>query len=159
MSEPILDARTFWELLDRRASATPDGVALLDAADRSMTWGELRDRAEHVANKGPCWIVGIVFWDDAVVGFMDCCPYVPCASQQRFLHHQVACQPGSRGNNDDVCLALLHCDECVSVCRSLVGLACHSSFVQNGNDLVAVVNRIASAVVLLNLGTFTINLT
>ncbi|MCB0993814.1 MAG: AMP-binding protein [Acidimicrobiales bacterium] len=49
MSEPILDARTFWELLDRRASATPDGVALLDAADRSMTWGELRDRAERVA--------------------------------------------------------------------------------------------------------------
>jgi acyl-CoA synthetase (AMP-forming)/AMP-acid ligase II len=49
MAEPLYDARTFWELLDRRADATPDHPMLLDAADRRLTFGEFRDRVERVA--------------------------------------------------------------------------------------------------------------
>ncbi len=49
MDETIDDARTFWELLDRRASATPDRPMLIDARDRVLTFGEVRDRAERVA--------------------------------------------------------------------------------------------------------------
>ena len=49
MSEPILDARSFWELLDRRVNATPDTPALLDADDRRLSFAELRDRAERAA--------------------------------------------------------------------------------------------------------------
>ncbi|WP_274559789.1 class I adenylate-forming enzyme family protein [Streptomyces spiramyceticus] len=44
-----LDAsRTFWELVDRRAALTPDRPVLLQD-DRTLTFGELRDRAERVA--------------------------------------------------------------------------------------------------------------
>jgi acyl-CoA synthetase (AMP-forming)/AMP-acid ligase II len=49
MVEPLYDARTFWELLDRRAAATPDHPMLLDAADRRLTFAEFRDRVERVA--------------------------------------------------------------------------------------------------------------
>jgi acyl-CoA synthetase (AMP-forming)/AMP-acid ligase II len=49
MAEPLYDARTFWELLDRRANATPDHPMLLDAADRRLTFGEFRDRVERTA--------------------------------------------------------------------------------------------------------------
>ncbi len=49
MSEPIYDARTFWDLLSRRASATPDTRMLLDDSGRSVTFAEFRDRAERVA--------------------------------------------------------------------------------------------------------------
>ena len=35
MSEPILDATTFWQLLDRRVAASPDRRMLLDDAGRS----------------------------------------------------------------------------------------------------------------------------
>jgi cyclohexanecarboxylate-CoA ligase len=49
MAEPLYDARTFWDLLDQRAAATPDHPMLLDAADRRVTFGEFRDRVERVA--------------------------------------------------------------------------------------------------------------
>ncbi|HEX7097395.1 MAG TPA: AMP-binding protein [Acidimicrobiales bacterium] len=49
MAEPLYDARTFWELLEKRANATPDHPMLLDADDRRLTFGEFRDRAERVA--------------------------------------------------------------------------------------------------------------
>ena len=49
MSEPVYDARTFWELLERRVEATPDTMMLVDGADRSLTFGEFKDRAERVA--------------------------------------------------------------------------------------------------------------
>ena len=45
----ITGARTMWELIDRRADATPDAPMLVDEQDRTLTFGELRDRAERVA--------------------------------------------------------------------------------------------------------------
>ncbi|MFD9083333.1 AMP-binding protein [Streptomyces erythrochromogenes] len=47
-------SRTLWELVSRRAALTPDTAALIEAAedpaaDRSLTFGELRDRSERVA--------------------------------------------------------------------------------------------------------------
>ena len=47
--QSLYDARTFWELLDRRADATPDYPMLIDAADRTVTFGEFRSRVERVA--------------------------------------------------------------------------------------------------------------
>ncbi|PIM74406.1 cyclohexanecarboxylate-CoA ligase [Streptomyces sp. JV178] len=41
-------SRTLWELLDRRAALTPDRPVLLQD-DRTLTFGELRSRAERVA--------------------------------------------------------------------------------------------------------------
>ena len=49
MSEPIYDARTFWELLERRVAATPDTMMLVDEASRRVTFAEFKDRAERVA--------------------------------------------------------------------------------------------------------------
>ena len=49
MSEPIYDARTFWELLERRVADSPNRLMLIDADDRTMTFAEVRDRAERVA--------------------------------------------------------------------------------------------------------------
>jgi cyclohexanecarboxylate-CoA ligase len=49
MAEPLYAARTFWELLDQRVTATPDAPMLLDAADRRLTFAEFRDRVERVA--------------------------------------------------------------------------------------------------------------
>jgi acyl-CoA synthetase (AMP-forming)/AMP-acid ligase II len=49
VAEPLYDARTFWELLDRRANATPDAPMLIDPADRRLTFAEFRARAERVA--------------------------------------------------------------------------------------------------------------
>lgn len=46
---PITDAATFWELLERRASATPDLPLLIDDADRTLTCAEFKDRVERVA--------------------------------------------------------------------------------------------------------------
>jgi len=48
MSEPIYDARTFWELLERRVSASPDRTFLIQG-DRTVTFGEAKERAERVA--------------------------------------------------------------------------------------------------------------
>lgn len=41
-------SRTLWELVERRAALTPDRPVLLQGG-RSLTFGELRDRAERVA--------------------------------------------------------------------------------------------------------------
>ena len=49
MTDQILDARSFWELLDRRVAATPDRVLLIDDAGRSLTCAEFRDTVERVA--------------------------------------------------------------------------------------------------------------
>ena len=49
MSEPIYDARTFWELLCRRVAATPDTMMLVDESGRSLTFAEFKDQAERVA--------------------------------------------------------------------------------------------------------------
>ena len=49
MTEPIYDARTFWDLLSRRMTATPDRMMLVDEAGRSLTFAEFRDQAERVA--------------------------------------------------------------------------------------------------------------
>ena len=48
------DARTLWELIERRAALTPDTAVLIQSApdprdDRRLTFGELRDRGERVA--------------------------------------------------------------------------------------------------------------
>ncbi|MBD9725019.1 AMP-binding protein [Streptomyces caniscabiei] len=44
----LSDSRTLWELLDRRAGLTPDRPVLLQD-DRTLSFGELRARAERVA--------------------------------------------------------------------------------------------------------------
>jgi acyl-CoA synthetase (AMP-forming)/AMP-acid ligase II len=49
MTETLYDARTFWELVSRRADASPDQPMLIDTADRTITWGEFAQRAERVA--------------------------------------------------------------------------------------------------------------
>ena len=49
MQEPINEARTFWDLIEKRAAATPDHAFLLDAADRKLSFKEVRDWAERVA--------------------------------------------------------------------------------------------------------------
>ena len=49
MSDPIYDATTLWELVERRAAATPDVPMLLDPEDRRVTFGEFKAWAERVA--------------------------------------------------------------------------------------------------------------
>ena len=49
MTEPIYDVRSFWELLEKRAAATPDRPMLIDAADRRVTFAEFKAWAERVA--------------------------------------------------------------------------------------------------------------
>jgi cyclohexanecarboxylate-CoA ligase len=49
MTESLYDARTFWELVSRRAAASPDHPMLIDTAERSITFGEFAQRAERVA--------------------------------------------------------------------------------------------------------------
>ncbi|MCZ7531406.1 MAG: AMP-binding protein [Acidimicrobiia bacterium] len=45
----IDDARTLWELIERRADLTPDGVFAVDEAERTVTFVEYRDAAERAA--------------------------------------------------------------------------------------------------------------
>ena len=45
----VTGARTLWELIDRRAAATPDRRMLLDEADRTFTFSQFREYAERVA--------------------------------------------------------------------------------------------------------------
>ena len=49
MSAPIYDAHTFWELLERRVADSGDRPMLIDDTDRTVTFAEVRDRAERVA--------------------------------------------------------------------------------------------------------------
>jgi len=49
MTEPIHDVRSFWELLEKRAAATPDRPMLFDAADRRVTFSEFKAWAERAA--------------------------------------------------------------------------------------------------------------
>ncbi len=50
MAEAVVTgARTLWELIERRAAATPDRPMLIDEADRTVTFAGYRDRAERVA--------------------------------------------------------------------------------------------------------------
>jgi len=49
MSEPIYDARTLWELLERRVADSPDRAFLIDDADRTVTFGEAKNQAERMA--------------------------------------------------------------------------------------------------------------
>ncbi len=49
MAEAIYDVGSMWELVERRALASPDRLMLVDEADRQVTFGEFRDRALRVA--------------------------------------------------------------------------------------------------------------
>jgi acyl-coenzyme A synthetase/AMP-(fatty) acid ligase len=49
MTESLYDAVSMWDLVARRAKATPDAPMLLDAADRRVTFGEFAEWAERVA--------------------------------------------------------------------------------------------------------------
>jgi acyl-CoA synthetase (AMP-forming)/AMP-acid ligase II len=48
-SEILTGARTMWELVDRRAQASPGHPMLIEADGGSVTFGQFRDRAERVA--------------------------------------------------------------------------------------------------------------
>ena len=48
-SQVITGARTLWELVDRRAAASPDHPMLISAEDEIVTFGQFQDRAERVA--------------------------------------------------------------------------------------------------------------
>ena len=48
-SETLTGARTMWELVDRRAQASPDHPLLIAADGETVTCGQFRDRVERVA--------------------------------------------------------------------------------------------------------------
>ena len=48
-SSPIYDVETMWDLLDRRATASPDAPFLLDPLDRRLSFAETRSWVERVA--------------------------------------------------------------------------------------------------------------
>ena len=48
-SEILTGARTMWELVDRRAAASPDHPMLIAADGETVTFGAFRDRAERAA--------------------------------------------------------------------------------------------------------------
>jgi cyclohexanecarboxylate-CoA ligase len=45
----MLEASTLWELIEKRADATPDARMAVDESGREMTFGEYRERAERTA--------------------------------------------------------------------------------------------------------------
>ena len=49
MTESFVDARTLWELVERRAATTPDMTLLIDESGASLTCAEFRERAERAA--------------------------------------------------------------------------------------------------------------
>ena len=49
MASPLYDVRTFWEMLDRRATLSADRTFLIDEHDRLVSFGEFRSWAERVA--------------------------------------------------------------------------------------------------------------
>ena len=44
-----IEGRTFWEIVERRAAATPDAPMLLDEHDRQLSFAEYKREAERVA--------------------------------------------------------------------------------------------------------------
>ena len=48
-AEPLYDVSTIWELIRRRADATPDAPMLFDESGRTLTFGDFAARAERVA--------------------------------------------------------------------------------------------------------------
>jgi cyclohexanecarboxylate-CoA ligase len=48
-NEILTGARTLWELVDRRADASPDHAMLIAADGETVTFSEFRARAERVA--------------------------------------------------------------------------------------------------------------
>jgi cyclohexanecarboxylate-CoA ligase len=48
-NDVLTGARTMWELVDRRATASPDHAMLIAADGETVTFGEFRTRAERVA--------------------------------------------------------------------------------------------------------------
>ena len=49
MAGAIYDVGSMWELIERRAAATPDRRMIVDESGRALTFGEFRDRCEVVA--------------------------------------------------------------------------------------------------------------
>ena len=49
MGMTFADTETLWELVERRAEATPDALLLIDESGRSITCAEFRDRALRAA--------------------------------------------------------------------------------------------------------------
>ncbi len=49
MTETFADAPTLWELVERRASTSPDTVLLIDESGRTLTCAQFRDQAERCA--------------------------------------------------------------------------------------------------------------
>ena len=49
MAEGLEKSTTLWELVERRAAASPDAMLLIDEAGRTLTNAEFRDRAERAA--------------------------------------------------------------------------------------------------------------
>ena len=46
---PNVDGGSLWELVERRAEATPDGLAAVDEDGRTLTWAEAKTAAERAA--------------------------------------------------------------------------------------------------------------
>ena len=46
---PNVDGGSLWELVERRAAATPDGLAAVDEDGRTLTWAEAKTEAERAA--------------------------------------------------------------------------------------------------------------
>ena len=46
---PNVDGGSLWELVERRAEATPDGLAAVDEDGRTLTWAEAKAGAERAA--------------------------------------------------------------------------------------------------------------
>jgi cyclohexanecarboxylate-CoA ligase len=46
---PNVDGGSLWELVERRADATPDGLAAVDEDGRTLTWAEAKTQAERAA--------------------------------------------------------------------------------------------------------------
>ena len=49
MADTITGTKTIWELIERRAEASGDRPMLIDEQDRTLSFGQFRDRAERVA--------------------------------------------------------------------------------------------------------------
>jgi acyl-CoA synthetase (AMP-forming)/AMP-acid ligase II len=62
---PMIEARTLWELVERRAKETPDARAAVDESGRTLTFLELRDAAERAA----AGLAGMGVTEDTVVSW------------------------------------------------------------------------------------------